>query len=218
MRVANDKLHSRARKLETTASLLSIANAIRIPALMVTPSPSGRPPIRLRPSDETDDAFLAGLRQRAVAGQFNWFGDAAPENADGRGDSVARMIVTLADGTPIGSLSWIGSRYGPNLRSMAWKIGITLVPAHRGRGYGALAQTMLADHLFATTASNRVEADTDVDNIAEQRALERAGFTREGVLRGAQYRDGGWHDLVLYSKVRTDVELRAPLADPGADD
>jgi RimJ/RimL family protein N-acetyltransferase len=41
-----------------------------------------------------------------------------------------------------------------------------------------------------------------VTNAAEQRALERAGFTREGVLRHAQFREGGFHDLVLYSKLR----------------
>jgi RimJ/RimL family protein N-acetyltransferase len=36
----------------------------------------------------------------------------------------------------------------------------------------------------------------------EQRALEKAGFTREGVLRQAQWRSGGWHDQVMYSKLR----------------
>ncbi|MBA2393543.1 MAG: GNAT family N-acetyltransferase, partial [Ktedonobacteraceae bacterium] len=48
----------------------------------------------------------------------------------------------------------------------------------------------------------RVEATTDITNRAEQRALEKAGFTREGVLRKAQWRNGNWHDMVVYSKVR----------------
>ena len=52
---------------------------------------------------------------------------------------------------------------------------------------------------------HRVEASTDVTNLAEQRALEKAGFTREGVLRGAQHRaDGVHHDLVGYAILRTD--------------
>ena len=50
----------------------------------------------------------------------------------------------------------------------------------------------------------RLEASTDVDNAAEQRALDKAGFTREGVLRSAQFRDGTFHDLVLYSRLRGD--------------
>ncbi|MCW2707301.1 MAG: hypothetical protein JWM22_1143, partial [Frankiales bacterium] len=34
--------------------------------------------------------------------------------------------------------------------------------------------------------------------------LERAGFQREGVLRGAQWRQGGWHDLVSFARLRDD--------------
>jgi RimJ/RimL family protein N-acetyltransferase len=43
-----------------------------------------------------------------------------------------------------------------------------------------------------------------VDNIAEQKALEKAGFTREGVMRGTGWRDGTWRDGVTYSRLRTD--------------
>ncbi len=76
-----------------------------------------------------------------------------------------------------------------------------------GRGHGTAAQRALADHLFATTLIERLEAGTDVDNIAEQRALEKAGFTGEGVLRHAQFRGGRWRDLVLYSRLRADAVL-----------
>ena len=72
----------------------------------------------------------------------------------------------------------------------------------RGHGFGSLAQRLLVDYLFATTSVNRIEASTDVDNLAEQRALEKAGFVREGVLRGAQYRASAWHDLAIYAVVR----------------
>ncbi len=65
-------------------------------------------------------------------------------------------------------------------------------------------QRLLADHLFATTEVDRVEASTAVDNVAEQKALERAGFRREGVLRGAQVRGDVRHALIQYSRLRTD--------------
>jgi aminoglycoside 6'-N-acetyltransferase len=42
--------------------------------------------------------------------------------------------------------------------------------------------------------------------------LERAGFLREGIVRGAQYRGGSWHDLVLYARVRADGDAVPPLA------
>ena len=50
----------------------------------------------------------------------------------------------------------------------------------------------------------RVEAHTDVENVAEQRALSKAGFTREGVVRGAQWRDGAYRDGLLYSILRAE--------------
>jgi len=53
-------------------------------------------------------------------------------------------------------------------------------------------------------ALNRIEAATEVGNVAEQKALERAGFSREGVLRGIRRRGGAWRDEVLYSILRTD--------------
>jgi RimJ/RimL family protein N-acetyltransferase len=56
---------------------------------------------------------------------------------------------------------------------------------------------------------NRIQAETEITNIAEQRALEKAGFTREGVARGAAFRAGQWHDNVLYGVLRAEVALEA---------
>ena len=104
--------------------------------------------------------------------------------------------------TPIGNVSWHAVDYGPPPASRCWNIGITLLPEWRGCGYGTRAQRLLAEHLFATTVVERVEASTDVENTAERRALERAGFSFEGILRRAQFRGGGWRDMALYSLVR----------------
>jgi len=117
---------------------------------------------------------------------------------------LGRLVVEL-DGVPVGDVSWHSVWYGPNGGSRALNIGISLAASARGRGVGSLAQRLLVEHLFATTDVDRVEASTDVANIAEQRALEKAGFTREGVLRSAQARADGRHDLVSYSFLRTDL-------------
>ena len=115
------------------------------------------------------------------------------------------FVVAAEDGTVLGEVSWRTVRYGPSSASVAYDIGIQIVPEHRGRGHGTKAQRALADYLFATYAVNRVQASTDVTNVAEQRSLEKAGFTREGVIRGAQWRAGEWHDLVLYGRLRGDA-------------
>ncbi|GAC1564177.1 MAG: hypothetical protein NVS4B1_36500 [Ktedonobacteraceae bacterium] len=67
---------------------------------------------------------------------------------------------------------------------------------------GVEAQKLLAEYLLATYPVMRVDASTDKENIPGQRALEKAGFTRDSVLRQAQWRTGRWHDLVVYSKLR----------------
>ena len=114
------------------------------------------------------------------------------------------IIERVSDGRPIGTVSWHLERYGPNEESGAWNIGIALIPEARGHGHGAEAQRLVADFLFETTPLHRVEASTDIENLAEQRSLEKAGFIREAVLRGAQYRAGSWHDLVNYARLRDD--------------
>lgn len=120
-----------------------------------------------------------------------------------RPTDLGRLVVEL-DGVAVGDVSWHSVWYGPNSGSRALNIGISLAAAARGKGVGSRAQRMLAAHLFATTDVDRVEASTDVANVAEQRALEKAGFSREGVLRSAQARADGRHDLVSYSILRTD--------------
>ncbi|MEA2477544.1 MAG: hypothetical protein QOC87_1743 [Actinomycetota bacterium] len=118
---------------------------------------------------------------------------------------VARLLVEkYPDHAVIGILSWHWVQYGPNEESRAISIGITLRSEERGKGYGSEAQRLLTNHLFATTVVSRIEASTDTKNIAEQRCLEKIGFVREGVLRAAQWRSGELHDMVVYSRLRTD--------------
>ena len=102
-------------------------------------------------------------------------------------------------------MSWHQEAYGPTVGSFAWNIGIGLAETCRGHGVGSVAQRLVAEWLFASTPLDRVEASTDVDNVAERRSLEKAGFTLEGVLRGAQARADGVHDLVGYSLLRSDL-------------
>lgn len=157
--------------------------------------------LRLRPAIPADRAFLDLLDSAEEAGPFNWFDDAPADRLTTLAVNGGRVIAELSDGTRIGDLTWFGVPYGPNKPSIAWRIGITIARAHRGNGHGAVAQRLLAEHLLATTPSNRVEADTDLDNVAEQKALERAGFRREAIITAAQWRRGEWFDRVLYAYV-----------------
>ena len=109
------------------------------------------------------------------------------------------------DGQLVSDVSWHAVSYGPSEGSRALNVGLSLIPDARGHGFGTEAQRLLAALLFRLFDIERIEASTDVENIAEQRSLEKAGFTREGILRRAQWRAGAHHDLVSYSILREDL-------------
>jgi len=170
--------------------------------------------VRLRDVTLADaDLVDAWSADPVQMGEFNYFDlphDPVPRDVLAKGplrnDRNGMLIVELiADGRPIGTVGWHKVQYGP-VSSDAWNIGISLVPEHRGQGFGTEAQRLLARWLFETTAVNRVEASTDVENVPEQRSLERAGYRREGIQRGAQFRAGAWHDLVTYARLREDPD------------
>lgn len=68
----------------------------------------------------------------------------------------------------------------------------------RGRGLTTEALRLLAAWSFSALGLERLELRADVDNVASQRVAERVGFTREGVLRGAEWRPGGRRSLVVF--------------------
>ncbi len=154
--------------------------------------------------------MLEGLTQDPEkTGEFQWFGWADlqrwrrgwNENSLISPDG-GTLIVTRGD-QRLGLVNW--RRRPPTVATYySWEIGIILLPEARGCGYGTQAQRLLTRYLFAHTTVHRIWAGTDVDNIAEQRALEKTGFTREGIARAIGWRDGAWRDGVIYSLLRTD--------------
>lgn len=78
------------------------------------------------------------------------------------------------------------------------EIGYWLLPHARGRGVATRVARMLAEQAFALGVQ-RVEAYVNVGNHASERVLERAGFTREGVVRSLPTPGGRRADKTLYS-------------------
>jgi RimJ/RimL family protein N-acetyltransferase len=168
--------------------------------------------VTLRPVIEDDLSWLAGLRNGpAASGWHEWHGWSDPQRRRRQwaesgllGDTGGTLIV-LHGADRVGHVSWRQVKTGPT--AFGWAIGVGLAPEFRGRGYGSEAQRLIARYLFAHTQVNRIEATTEITNMAEQRALEKAGFTREGILRGTTFRQGRWHDQVIYSVLRDEVKV-----------
>jgi RimJ/RimL family protein N-acetyltransferase len=194
------------------------------PSGTAPPPPSSRRAqpsrVRLRPVRREDLPLRRRWLGDPESAGFNWFGfhgehrsqhdfDETGMLDDDHGNLMVEIDLQPEPGgpptpTPIGDVSYYTVRYGPNTASRCYGIGVHLAPEWRGHGYGTEAQRQLAAYLFAITTVERLEAGTDVDNLAEQRSLEKAGFTREATLRHAQFRAGAWHDLALYRRLRGD--------------
>jgi RimJ/RimL family protein N-acetyltransferase len=151
---------------------------------------------------------------------LDWSGFTDPKAVQRRFDTDSylgaddgRLIVDVAakgepGREPAGLVSYLRRWHGT--RSFGWEIGIALLPEWRGQGIGWRAQAMFCSYLFENTSVQRIEASTHEENAAEQRALEKAGFTLEGIMRATEFRAGKWRDGYLYSRLRTDPD---PLAD-----
>ena len=165
--------------------------------------------LRLRPATEDELPILQRLtRDPEAGGQFSWYGWFDMSRWQRRwdddeliGDDLGVLMVARGR-EALGFVQWRRKRATP--ASWYLEMGIALLPEFRGKGHGTRAQRLLADYLFAHTTVHRIEAATELGNLAEQKALEKAGFTREGVLRQIGWRDGAWRDGVVYSLLRTD--------------
>jgi ribosomal-protein-alanine N-acetyltransferase len=164
--------------------------------------------IRLRPVTSDDIAMFQRFATEPGLIGLDWSGfrDAqAPARrfeADGYlGADDSRLIVEAASDAA-GFVSWAARSFGG--MAQHWEIGIALLPEWRGKGIGWRAQAMLCDYLFTHTPVQRIQAATHPENLAEQKSLEKAGFTLEGVIRSCEFRGGAWRDGFLYSRLRGD--------------
>lgn len=166
--------------------------------------------MRLRPVREKDlDRLEEMFADPEEIGVYNWGGHTDESVwrkrwAENRliGDDRAVLMIELDD-DPIGFVSWHKVRTGQISHTL--EFGISLWSEFRGKGHGTAAQRLLARYLFANNPVNRIQALTEAGNVAEQRALEKAGFVREAVLRELSFRDGAWRDEVVYRMLRSEL-------------
>ncbi len=110
------------------------------------------------------------------------------------------VIVDTGTGELLGGLTL--QHFDPMRDSV--EVGYWLFVEARGRGVATRAVEAAAEHAFAN-GIDRVEAHVRVGNVASERVLERAGFTREGVKRRFLRRGvGEKHDATLFARLADD--------------
>lgn len=106
---------------------------------------------------------------------------------------VPFSVVELGGGTLVGTATLRGID-NPNRSA---HIGLGLLPASRGKGYGTDVVAVLCHYGFVVRGLRRLQIETLPDNTAMPRSAERNGFVREGVLRSSSWVLGEFLDEVL---------------------
>ncbi|MCA9293905.1 MAG: GNAT family N-acetyltransferase [Phycisphaerales bacterium] len=124
------------------------------------------------------------------------------DRQDARGNGVRFAVVLLETGKAIGSTSYLDI----HAAHRGLEIGSTWINSKYQRTkvnpemkYLMLRHAFETD-LFPTGPAIRVQLKTDMRNMQSQRAIEKLGAVREGVLRKAAIMHDGWlRDSVVYS-------------------
>jgi RimJ/RimL family protein N-acetyltransferase len=88
------------------------------------------------------------------------------------------------------------------------ELGYWLAFAHHGRGLMTEAAGAVLGCAFARLGLHKVTVRAFSPNTSSLRVIERLGFTQVGVLRRDVWRDGVWHDQVLFEMLADSPEAQ----------
>lgn len=140
----------------------------------------------------------SGYRLVGEAQHRAWF-----ESVQQRADTVIFAIRLAEDDRLIGSCQLHGISHVHRAAELQIRIG---TPALRGKGHGTDAVRLLLDFAFRDLNLRRVYLHVFCDNAAAVRVYEKAGFVREGLLRGAAYVDGKYLDVLVMAILREEYD------------
>jgi RimJ/RimL family protein N-acetyltransferase len=177
--------------------------------------------LRLEPAE---DAHAVDLAQHAQPELFRYSVTAIPHGYDAEGLAGQLSALRAAGGYPyalvvdgqaVGISCYLDVR--PAHRGL--EIGFTWIgKAFQGTHVNPAAKRLLLGHAFEDLGMERVQLKCDGRNVQSQRAIEKLGAIREGVLRRHMtLPDGFMRDTVMYSiladewpAVRDRLERRLP--------
>jgi RimJ/RimL family protein N-acetyltransferase len=79
------------------------------------------------------------------------------------------------------------------------EIGYALHRDHHRLGYASEAARAFMDYAFNELGLHRIYAETQADNTASWKVMERLGMRREAYFREMVQEDGNWLDVVVYA-------------------
>lgn len=104
--------------------------------------------------------------------------------------------ITESGGQALGRIGLFIEREGVG------EIGVIMRPDATGRGLASKALDLVVQHGFGALGLHRIGADIDPDNTNSISLFLRAGFQREGLLRGNWKTHLGVRDSVIMGKLK----------------
>ncbi|MFN4001225.1 GNAT family N-acetyltransferase [Microcella sp.] len=173
------------------------------------------PRLEISPLDVADvPAFVAYRRVPAIARYQSWESDYST------GDAEALVAAQPASGIPQpGEWVQLGLRATSGAdrprvlvgdvavgadasQPHSYELGVTLAPAHHGRGYAAEALRAVIDWLMAERGAHRVVMQGDARNTAVLALMRRVGLRHEGTILEGDWFKGEWTTLERFALLR----------------
>ncbi|MCF3648925.1 GNAT family N-acetyltransferase [Synoicihabitans lomoniglobus] len=157
--------------------------------------PTHAPELFMIGQDEATWRYMPSPAFVAALDAANWV--TAMLHDELAGSRVPLVVRRQCDDQVVGSTSLFDIR----VPERAVEIGYTWYePAACRTAVNTATKLLLLTHCFDTLGAERVQLKTDARNLASQRAIERLGATREGVLRHhMRVQNGFVRDSVYYS-------------------
>lgn len=161
------------------------------------------PGVVLRPLVLSDAEAL--FRAHSDAQTHHYWSEPAHTSVEQTAQYVAQTLalpgayvwaITEDGGEALGRIGLFVQREGVG------EIGIIMRRDATGRGFASKALNLVVEHGFGALGLHRIAADIDPDNSASLSLFLRAGFQREGLLRGNWKTHLGIRDTVMMGKLR----------------
>jgi RimJ/RimL family protein N-acetyltransferase len=119
--------------------------------------------------------------------------DFVAHGVPGREDDMQFAIVDPASDELLGSIGYFSPQEGVG------EVGYWIAAAARGRGVAVSAVRLVVSWALEARELRRIQIHTLPGNEASERVAEKAGFTREGVLRSYAVMKGQVTDITMFS-------------------
>jgi RimJ/RimL family protein N-acetyltransferase len=168
---------------------------------------------RLRPADA---ASIAGYRSLPEVARFQDWESFGPADAarlisgqaglrpDTPGTWLQLALALPESGEVVGDCGIHFRRDDPR----QVELGITLAPAHQGRGLAAEALVSVLGYVFGSLGKHRATALTDAENHAAAGLFRRLGFRQEAHFVEHVWFKGAWGSEYIFAMLRREWEQR----------